>query len=178
MVDNNPLNRIQQLHQMKADGLITDDEYEQAKTKLLHGIGSAAPTRRPVEPMTMPPAVDELLEWIKRPLRQYADFNGRSRRKEFWLFQLISVPILLGVILFAGLGLFDLATVILLVATFGLFVPQLALQVRRFHDQDKSGWFALFNIIPYAGVIIVLIFMAIEGTRGDNRYGPDPKQQD
>lgn len=174
----NPLDRIQQLHQMKADGLITDDEYEQAKSKLLDGVGGAGTKNRQVEPPVTPPAVDGLLDWIKRPLLHYADFAGRSRRKEFWLFQLILVPILMVFILFAGLGLFDLTAFILIVAMLGLIVPQLALQVRRFHDQNKSGWFALLNIVPYVGVFIVLIFMAVEGTKGANRYGVDPKQQD
>jgi uncharacterized membrane protein YhaH (DUF805 family) len=50
--------------------------------------------------------------------------------------------------------------------------------VRRFHDQDKSGWFVLLNLIPYIGGIIVLVFMCLEGTRGPNRFGPDPKGQD
>lgn len=63
------------------------------------------------------------------------------------------------------IGLFALA----------VFVPALAVQVRRFHDQDKSGWFVLLNFIPYIGGLIVLVFMFLEGTRGPNRFGPDPK---
>jgi uncharacterized membrane protein YhaH (DUF805 family) len=55
-------------------------------------------------------------------------------------------------------------------------VPGLAVMVRRFHDQEKSGWFFLFYFVPYVGSIIVLVFMCIDGTRGDNRYGADPKQ--
>lgn len=57
----------------------------------------------------------------------------------------------------------------------GLIVPSIAVQVRRFHDQDKSGWFVLLNLIPYIGGLIVLVFMFLEGTRGPNRFGPDPK---
>jgi uncharacterized membrane protein YhaH (DUF805 family) len=48
-------------------------------------------------------------------------------------------------------------------------------QVRRFHDQDKSGWFVLLSLIPFLGAIIVLVFMFLEGTKGPNRFGPDPK---
>jgi uncharacterized membrane protein YhaH (DUF805 family) len=58
----------------------------------------------------------------------------------------------------------------------GCLIPSIAVQVRRFHDQDKSGWFVLLNFIPSIGGIIVLVFMCLEGTRGPNRYGPDPKQ--
>ena len=49
------------------------------------------------------------------------------------------------------------------------------MQVRRFHDQDKSGWFVLLGFIPIVGGLIVLVFMLLEGTKGPNRFGPDPK---
>jgi uncharacterized membrane protein YhaH (DUF805 family) len=56
-----------------------------------------------------------------------------------------------------------------------LFIPTLAVQVRRFHDQDLSGWFVLLAFVPYLGGLIMLIFMCIDGTAGPNRFGPDPK---
>lgn len=59
-----------------------------------------------------------------------------------------------------------------------IFIPSLAVQVRRFHDQDKSGWFVLLGFIPYVGGIIVLVFMCLEGTKGKNRFGDDPKMSD
>lgn len=169
MIDDEALKRIEKLHQMKLDGVITDSQFEDSKERILRGPQSSS-----IQQVFS--SNGEWTTWIKGPLQRYADFNGRSRRKEFWLFQLIFVPIMAVVILLAGLGLFDLATLILVVAVLGLFIPQLALQVRRFHDQDKSGWFALFNLIPYVGIIIVLIFMLIEGANGDNQYGPDPKR--
>jgi uncharacterized membrane protein YhaH (DUF805 family) len=71
-----------------------------------------------------------------------------------------------GSLLFVGLiGIFVLA----------FLIPGIAVQVRRFHDQDKSGWFVLLGFIPYIGGIILFVFMCIEGTRGPNRFGPDPK---
>lgn len=57
----------------------------------------------------------------------------------------------------------------------GAIVPYIAAQVRRFHDQGKSGWFALLNLIPYIGPIVVLGFMLIPGVEGDNEFGPDPR---
>ena len=57
----------------------------------------------------------------------------------------------------------------------GIIVPSIAVQVRRFHDQDKSGWFVLLALIPFLGGLIVLVFMCLEGTKGANRFGPDPK---
>ena len=54
-------------------------------------------------------------------------------------------------------------------------MPLIAVEVRRFHDQDRSGWFALLNLIPYIGPLIVLGMMCIDGTPGENRFGPNPK---
>ena len=68
-------------------------------------------------------------------------------------------------LIFAVMGLYSLI----------VLIPSIAVQVRRFHDQDKSGWFVLLNFIPYVGGLIVLVFMFLEGTKGENRYGPDPK---
>jgi uncharacterized membrane protein YhaH (DUF805 family) len=65
--------------------------------------------------------------------------------------------------------------VALMIFAIGSIIPGLAVTVRRFHDQDKSGWFILLNFIPYVGGFILLVMMCIEGTRGDNSYGHDPK---
>lgn len=175
MINDDTLQRIEKLHQMKLDGIITETEFEQSKEQLLRGSTkrTSLPGISPVQQTF--PSGDELITWIKLPLQRYADFNSRSRRKEFWLFQLIYIPITLTVVLFAGMGASSLATLVLAATILGLFIPQLALQVRRFHDQGKSGWFALFNLIPYIGIFIVLIFMLVEGTEGENEYGPDPK---
>jgi uncharacterized membrane protein YhaH (DUF805 family) len=56
-----------------------------------------------------------------------------------------------------------------------MLVPTIAVIVRRFHDQDKSGWFTLLGLIPSAGGVILLVFMCLEGTLGPNQYGPNPK---
>ncbi len=124
------------------------------------------------------------MEWMLMPLKRYADFSGRSRRKEYWMFVLLQILLLfpLMAIGFVMGGLSDggeggSILFLLLVGAFGLvfFIPSLAVQVRRFHDQDKSGWFILLGLIPYLGGLILLIFMCLEGTRGHNRFGPDPK---
>lgn len=121
------------------------------------------------------------------PLKRYADFSGRSRRKEYWMFVLfqilVSIPVMF--VLFAligsageeGPGAFGglLLGLIGLAYLAAFFIPTLAVQVRRFHDQDKSGWLILLGFIPYIGSLIVLVFMCLEGTRGPNRFGPDPK---
>jgi uncharacterized membrane protein YhaH (DUF805 family) len=120
------------------------------------------------------------MEWMLMPLKRYADFSGRSRRKEYWMFVLgiiiaaVLLGIIEGVVGMSGMvgGVYGPLTTLLLL---GIIVPSIAVQVRRFHDQDKSGWFVLLGFIPFVGGLIVLVFMCLEGTRGPNQYGPDPK---
>jgi uncharacterized membrane protein YhaH (DUF805 family) len=120
------------------------------------------------------------MEWMLMPLKRYADFSGRSRRKEYWMFVLgvfiaaIVLSIIEGILGLTGMvgGVYGPLTTILLL---GVIVPSIAVQVRRFHDQDKSGWFVLLSLIPFVGALAVLVFMFLEGTKGPNRFGPDPK---
>lgn len=121
-----------------------------------------------------------MLEWMLLPLKRYADFSGRSRRKEYWMFVLgVFIAVLLlsiveGIVGLSGMvgGVYGPLTSLLLL---GIIVPSIAVQVRRFHDQDKSGWFVLLALIPFLGGLAVLVFMCLEGTKGPNRFGPDPK---
>ena len=128
------------------------------------------------------------MEWMLMPLKRYADFSGRSRRKEYWMWILFQVILFTAVAIVGGFvfGFGDPAsaalgaaggTLLILLGLLGLafLIPNIAVTVRRFHDQDKSGWWFLLNFIPYIGGIIVLVFMCLEGTRGPNRFGPDPK---
>ena len=130
-----------------------------------------------------------MLDWALLPLKRYADFSGRSRRKEYWFFALLVFVVAIVLGFFSGFGAilldptsamasgaFGLGTILLLLFCLAIFIPSLAVQVRRFHDQDKSGWFVLLNFIPYVGGLIVLVFMCLDGTRGPNRFGPDPKE--
>lgn len=122
------------------------------------------------------------MDWMMMPLRKYADFSGRSRRKEYWMFLLgvIIVSVVIGIVE----GMVGLSGMIggaygPLSALFilGIIVPAVAVQVRRFHDQDKSGWWVLLGLVPFVGGIAVIVFMCFEGTKGDNSYGADPKGQ-
>ena len=131
------------------------------------------------------------MEWMIMPLKRYADFSGRSRRKEYWMFSLglflatIAMFVVFALIGAAASGADGGGTatsifagtfgIILILAIFAIIVPSIAVQVRRFHDQDMSGWFVLLGFIPGVGGIITLVFMCIEGTAGPNRFGPDPK---
>ena len=116
-----------------------------------------------------------MLEWALMPLKRYADFSGRSRRKEYWFFILGTwiVAIVLGtvegIIGMAGTvgGAYGPLTLIFYLA---ILVPSIAVAIRRVHDQDKSGWFILIPIYN-------LILMFLEGTKGPNRFGSDPKDE-
>ena len=128
------------------------------------------------------------MEYMLMPLVRYFDFSGRSRRKEYWMFALLNLIIMtifVTILLTLGYSLDPYAAtggaaMWLVMAVLGIYsllilIPSIAVQVRRFHDQDKSGWFVLINFVPYIGALIVLVFMLLEGTRGPNKYGPDPK---
>lgn len=144
------------------------------------------------------------LSWMIEPYRRYADFNGRSRRMEYWMFTLFQTIVLfvLGGITLAGIPWVELAAHsqaveqglaagpepqpgplvwigggLLLIWWLASFIPSIAVTVRRFHDQEKSGWFYLLGMIPYVGGLILLVFMFMDGTRGPNQYGDDPKGQ-
>ncbi|MCC5083750.1 DUF805 domain-containing protein [Xanthomonas campestris] len=128
------------------------------------------------------------MEWMLLPLKRYADFNGRSRRKEYWMFMLLQAIILLvlgglfGVAAAVGGGdngpgaLAWVVFAIMMIVVLAMVVPSIAVSVRRFHDQGKSGWFYLISLVPYLGGFIVLVFMCLEGTPGPNEYGESPKQ--
>lgn len=121
------------------------------------------------------------------PLKRYADFKGRARRKEYWswlLFAIIAMLVLM--YLDTALDLGGTATgyaeggsvgfrmtggYLTMLFLLAIFVPSLAVAVRRIHDQDKTGWLIL---VPFYNVILMLL----EGTAGPNRYGPDPKGTD
>lgn len=122
------------------------------------------------------------LEVIKN---NYANFSGRARRKEYWMFTLVNTIIItvLYAILISSVdmntgemnSLGSIAGIIIGIYSLAIIIPSLAVTIRRFHDQDKSGWMFLLAFIPAVGGLIVFVFMCLEGTKGDNRFGPDPK---
>ena len=134
------------------------------------------------------------MEWMLMPLKRYAEFEGRSRRLEFWMFRLFFyiVMMVLLVIMLAGIPwgefenepgaptpemgvLFWLGLIGMILWYLACIVPSVAVCMRRFHDQDKSGWMWLIYFVPYVGWMVVVVFMFLEGTRGPNQYGEDPK---
>jgi uncharacterized membrane protein YhaH (DUF805 family) len=114
----------------------------------------------------------------------YADFSGRASRSEFWLFQLLNMFVVLAataLIVIGEGGTFVVGVGILALWVLIAFVPALAVTVRRFHDHNISGWWAVvlyaLGLIPYVGVLAnlgMLWVVARGGTWGPNNYGPDP----
>jgi uncharacterized membrane protein YhaH (DUF805 family) len=111
------------------------------------------------------------------PLKRYAEFGGRSRRKEYWMFTVFNILLSIAALLIdrlAGFGIEDNGPVGIVVSL-GLLVPGLTVWVRRLHDIDRSAWWVLLIFIPIIGWIALLVFACTEGTQGSNRFGEDPK---
>ena len=106
------------------------------------------------------------MEWYLGPLKKYAEFSGRAGRKEYWLFTLGQFVI--------GFLLAMLIPVLYLVFVFGTLLPVLAVAVRRLHDTNRSGWWFFIVLVPFLGGIAMFVFLVLEGTSGDNDYGPNP----
>ncbi len=114
-----------------------------------------------------------MLDWMTMPLKRYTDFSGRSRRKEYWFFVLgvwivmIALSIIEGILGLTGMigGAYGPLTALFYL---GVLIPLIAVAIRRMHDQDRSGWWILFPIVN-------IVFLFLDGTKGANRFGPDPK---
>jgi uncharacterized membrane protein YhaH (DUF805 family) len=122
------------------------------------------------------------MQWYLKVLRQYADFNGRARRTEFWMFTLFSaiISIVLGLLdSLLGLTFVEGTTSGWLGMLYALAVllPSLGVTARRLHDTGRSGWWMLIALVPIIGGIVLIVFTATAGNVGANSYGPDPKAQ-
>jgi uncharacterized membrane protein YhaH (DUF805 family) len=121
-----------------------------------------------------------ILNWYLAVLRNYAGFSGRARRKEYWMFTLFSIIFSIVASLLDGaldtkVGPDGSLGLISMVYSLAVFIPSLAVGVRRLHDIGKSGWYLLIVFIPLAGVIWLLVLLCTEGQRGANEYGENPK---
>lgn len=113
------------------------------------------------------------MNYYIEPLKKYAVFTGRARRKEYWSFVLFQFVIYLVAGLVLGMQGQSVEEIdrITFVIQLIFFVPSIAAGIRRMHDIDKSGWFIL---IPFYNLYLA----CLEGTKGPNKYGPDPKEED
>lgn len=120
------------------------------------------------------------MNWYFEALRKYAEFSGRSRRKEFWFFILFNT-IFVFVLTLIDLALGTYSEVMgigLLGALYSLavLIPALAVIVRRIHDTGNSGWWVLATFIPLIGLVVLIVFGVMDSEPGENKYGPNPKE--
>ncbi len=121
------------------------------------------------------------MEWYISVIKKYVVFEGRARRKEYWMFFLFNLIFSIAASILdtffhtmsgQGMGLIS--------SLYSLFVllPSIAVAVRRLHDIGKSGWYVLIGLIPIIGWIWAIILLATDSDPGANKYGPNPKEND
>ena len=119
------------------------------------------------------------MNWYLTALRKYAVFEGRAQRSEYWYFVLFYTLIAIALALVdsvtgtfspsAGLGLLGG------IFTLAMLIPSIAVSFRRLHDTDRSAWWLLIGLIPFVGVIVLIIFFVFDSQPETNRFGPNPK---
>jgi len=106
-------------------------------------------------------------------LKKYADFGGRARRTEYWMFFLFNF--IIGIVLSVADYVLGTGGIIGALFTLALLIPAVAVGVRRLHDTDRSGWWLLIAFVPLIGAIVLIIFFVLDSSPGDNRFGANPK---
>ncbi len=120
------------------------------------------------------------MNWYLKALKNYAGFSGRARRKEYWMFILFNAIFSIAAIMldyifgtaFEGIwiGLFYILYYL------AVFLPALAVLIRRLHDIGKSGWFMFISLVPVIGSIWLVVLLCKDGNAGENKYGANPKE--
>ena len=119
------------------------------------------------------------MNWYLQVLKKYAEFSGRARRKEYWMFTLFNFIFLIVAFILdnilgtaiedVGYGLFYFLYAL------AVLIPGLAVSVRRLHDVGKSGWMILISLIPIIGWIWLFVLYDTDSNPGENEYGANPK---
>lgn len=113
------------------------------------------------------------MDWYLAVLKKYADFSGRARRKEYWMFALINFLITLVIGVLASMA--SAFTVLGWIYALAVLIPGIAVTVRRLHDTGRSAWMLLIALIPLVGAIVLIVFLCQDSAPGNNEYGPNPK---
>lgn len=119
------------------------------------------------------------MSWYLAVLKNYVGFSGRARRKEYWYFFLFNflISIALTFVDTAMGGGGQNIGILSSIYALAVFLPALAVSIRRLHDTDRTGWWILIAFVPLIGFIVLLVFFCLEGTPGNNSYGADPLAQ-
>lgn len=122
---------------------------------------------------------------VKSFWSNYTNFKARARRSEYWFIQLFLIATNIAVAVvdlalmngdverFIANGGGGIVGLIWILTT---IVPALAALIRRLHDTNRSGWWALIGLVPVAGAIVLLVFTVEDSNKGVNKYGASPKE--
>src|SRR5262245_13763172 len=111
--------------------------------------------------------------------KNYAVFSGRSRRLEYWTFNLVNIAIYFLLGLSASLtdgAVRNVLLILFVVFALAMLLPGLAITVRRLHDTGRSGAWYFICFVPFIGGLWLLGLTLMDSEHGDNAYGPDPKR--
>ena len=138
-------------------------------------------------------ANNSMIAAYKEMFKNYANFKGRSRRRDYWYASLANFLIFMIAYAFFAPAILDMqntgepttlsamlmgvSSVAIVIYSIAIIIPGLALTVRRLHDTGKSGWFLFLGLIPYIGGIVLFVFMVSNSQTGENKYGPNPKDE-
>ena len=116
-------------------------------------------------------------EAVKSGFSNYVNFRGRASRSEYWWWALFTIVLAVGIqVVFGMVAGSETGATLANLASLVLFLPSLAVGVRRLHDTDRSGLWMLIGLIPVIGIIVLIVFFVQIGTPGQNRFGPPPPQ--
>lgn len=120
------------------------------------------------------------MNWYIKCLRQYFDFKGRARRKEYWMFTLfnfifVAIIEIIEIMIMLSTNSYN-GSFLLLLYYLLTIIPSFAVGIRRLHDVGKSGWMALVGFIPIVGVIWLIVLFCMDSQPGSNQWGDNPKE--
>lgn len=119
------------------------------------------------------------MNWYLDAWKNYANFQGRARRKAYWMFVLFNIIAIIALSVIEGfIGLRSEGSYGILSGLYSLAVilPGLAVAARRLHDTGRSAWWLLIGLVPLVGPIVLLVFFVQDSQPGANQYGPNPKE--
>jgi uncharacterized membrane protein YhaH (DUF805 family) len=111
------------------------------------------------------------MDYFIGALKKYADFTGRARRKEYWMFFLFYM---IFYVVTAAIDVVFSMQIFAIIFSLALFVPSISIAARRLHDTGRSGWWQLIVLLPLIGLIILIVFL-VQDSHDANSYGANPK---
>ena len=122
------------------------------------------------------PIAMRFVESIEFAYRNYARFEGRASRSEFWYWALYNVTCTIGLALIIAIVGEDLAWLLPLFLVAHI-VPNIARIVRRLHDTGRAGTYLFISLIPLVGNVLLTIWLCEKSQLAANRFGPAASTQ-